>query len=251
MYITNKIKTFDKRNINAAINHAREEWPNESCGAIINGHYVRFRNDAIDKENNFLIRDNIFDKAYLDGKVECVIHSHNNYPRASKEDQQQQKELDIPFGIINLKNKSVTHVVFWGDSLPIEPLEGRPFFYGVWDCIRLVRDWVYINTGYRTPNPSHEWAFWMKGKSYFEEHIEGDTMPYYFIDLDKIQPGDILLYNLLGTKYINHCGIYLNNNGEVLHHFANQLSGRYPITYERKYLIKAMRHDPEWEGYDD
>lgn len=239
------------RCVNAAINHARSEWPKEACGAIIDGKYIRFENKASDTSNTFLINDPVFNQAYMDGKVEVVIHSHNNYPMLSKEDQEQQQALDIPFGVINLKNKSVSHVVFWGDSIEIEPLEGRPFFYGVWDCIRLVRDWVYLNTGYLTPNPAHEWAFWMKGKSYFEEHIYGDTMPFYFVDLDEVKPGDILLYNLMGTKFINHCGIYLNKRGEVLHHFANRLSGRFPITYERKYLKAAMRHDPNWSGYKE
>lgn len=241
---------FDKRCINAAIRHAREDWPNEACGAIIDGHYKRFDNKAPDKSNSFLINDPHFNQAYIDGKVKVVIHSHNDWDKASVEDQEQQKALEVPFGIINLKHKSIQHITFWGDSLPIAPLEGRFFFYGAgFDCIGLVRDYVFKTTGYRPPSPSHEWAFWLKGKSYFEEHIYGNDMPYYFIDLEDVKPGDVLLYNLMGTKYINHCGIFLNTRGEVLHHFHNQLSGRKPMSFERRYLKAAMRHDPNWEGY--
>jgi len=249
MYITNRNEIFPQDVVDEAIKHTREDWENESCGAVIDGEYVRFQNEADDKSNTFLIQDTDFTNAYIDGKVEAVIHSHNNYPMASQEDQQQQVALDVPFGIINFKNGSVTHVVFWGDSLPMEPLEGREFFYGAWDCYGLVRDWLRINTGMLPPSPAREFPFWHKGISMFENFIEDGTMPFYYVDEHDIQPGDILLYNIYNTKYVNHCGVYLNNDGETLHHLYNKLSGRYPIMHNRQYLMKVMRHNPKWQGY--
>lgn len=247
MYLTNKVKPFDLRCVNAAVRHAQDEFPNESCGAIINGHYERFENKAEDKENHFVISDDDFKRARIEGRVDCVIHSHNDRDRASHQDQIAQIESDIPFGIINLRNKSPMQVVFWGDSLEQEPFEGRPFFYGVWDCVRLVRDYIYQNTGILTPNEAHEWAFWMKGQPYFENLINSDDFPYTYIDINEIQPGDLLLYNLMGTKVISHVGVYIEQS-KALHHFVNQLSGYYSIEYERKYLRGILRYNPNWKG---
>lgn len=246
MYITNRTKTFNKNNIKAAIRHAKEEFPNESCGAIISGKYVRFKNAAEDTSNTFLIQDSHFARAYVSGSVDCVIHSHNNYDKASKEDQQQQLELDVPFGIINMDINRPKHVVFWGDTLPIEPLEGRQFFYGVWDCYSLVRDYIRLNTEYTPPNPARDWDFWNKGVSMFEGHIEQGTA-YDFIDIKDAGPGDVLLYSIHHRKYINHCGILIEND-RVIHHVPNQPSQAFQISYLRKYLKAAMRHNTSWYG---
>lgn len=233
---------FNQNLIDEAIQHAKETFPKESVGAIIDEKYVRFQNRS-DEEDSFMIHDNIFDKAYIEGKVQAVIHSHDNCPRASYQDQLSQLELDIPFGIINLKNKSVTHVVFWGEQIPIAPLEGRFFFYGsVFDCYSLVRDYMITTYNYKLPNYPRQWVFWYKAQSVFEDHIQENKDNFEWVDLDKLSPGDILLYSIYETKYLNHCAVYMGNNGEVLHHFVNELSGRYPITFNRQYLRKAIRY---------
>lgn len=248
MYITNREKTFNKNSIKAAIRHAYDEFPNESCGAILNGKYVRFENRAEDPSSNFLIQDSHFARAYAADAVDCVIHSHNDHNMASFEDQRQQLELGVPFGIINLGVNRPQHVVFWGDTLPIEPIEGRDFFYGVWDCFALVRDYVRINTEWTPPNPPRSWDFWNEGVSMFEEHINKKTMPYQFVEIKDTIPGDVLLYSVHHRKYINHCGILVEGD-KVIHHLPKHKSQKFQMSYLRPYLKAAMRHNPDWEGY--
>lgn len=252
MYFTNKIETFDHQEIEKAVKHAKEEYPNESVGAIIDKRYVKFANVSPSASNSFMLKDDMFNVAYMQGRVDCLIHSHHDSEKAlaTKEDQITQQEFDIPFGIIELKNNSPTHVVFWGDTLPIEPLIGRPFFYGVWDCYGLVRDWIRINQNVIPPNPPRDWIFWWKKIAMFEEYVKSGQMPYEFINLKDIEVGDILLYNVDGSTYMNHCGIVVEG-GKVLHHFDGNISAAYPFPHRRQFLTLAVRHNKDWGGYDD
>ena len=222
-----------------AIKHAKEQYPNESCGAIIDGKYTPFQNLAEDKSDTFLIKDTDFTTAYIQNRVEAVIHSHNDYERASKQDQIQQLELEVPFGIINLVNKSVKHVVFWGDDLEIQDFHLRPFFYGVYDCYSLVRDWYKINRDTVLPFAPRNFAFWYRDENVFEQYIE-NTDYFEYVELSDIKAGDVLLYNFYETPYINHSAILLENN-LVLHHLYNLVSTEYPLSYCQQYLKKAMR----------
>jgi proteasome lid subunit RPN8/RPN11 len=240
---------YFKEQVPEAIEHAKDEFPNESCGCIIDGFYEPFKNKSPSPEDSFLIQSDRFNRYYIEGRVECIIHSHNNYPYASVEDQDQQKEMEVPFGIINLVNKSVKNVVFWGDQLPIQDLIGRPFFWGVWDCWALVRDAIRIKYNINTPNPSRDYGFWFKTISMFEKYIEGD-FPFDYVDLRDIEPGDCLLYNMHGTKYLNHVAMMAENN-KVLHHFENQISGYKPVMYCREFMNKACRFNPNWRGFND
>ncbi len=236
--ITNQHNFFFDPAIQDAIVHAKEVFPDESCGAIIDDEYVRFDNQAEDKTKNFVIMDPYFDRSYQDNAIQAVIHSHNNDPAATAADQAQQIELEVPFGIVNLVNKSVTHLAFWGDSLPIEPLKRRHFFYGVWDCFSLVRDYFRIKHGVTFPNVPREYGFWLKNESIFENHIFNvDVVP---VPLDEIRPNDVLFYNLHGSKFLNHCAV-MKEDGLVLHHFENHCSQGYPISYSQQFLRFAYR----------
>lgn len=244
MYITNTHHLFKPQAIEDACNHALEQFPNESCGAVINDEYVPFPNMAQDPEKQFLIKDKAFDAAYATGQVQAVIHSHNNYDMASKEDQARQIALNVPFGVINLVNRSVTHVVFWGDSLPREPFEGRTFFYGVWDCYSLVRDFILEKFHVAAPNPARDFGFWLRTESVFEQYIQKGLLPFRQVDLPEVQPDDILFYNIHATRFINHCGI-MRENGLVLHHLYNYVSKTFPASTHAQDLRMAFRFDPD------
>ncbi len=250
MYITNSYDIFTQGIVDAAIEHAKEMFPLESCGAVIDNQYIRFKNCAQKPEEHFLINDPAFSLAHLSGKVKAVIHSHNDCPRASKEDQRQQQALDVPFGIINLRNRSVLHVVFFGDSLPKEPLEGRTFFYGVWDCYDLVREFIRQRFNLVAPNPPRNFAFWKRAESVFEQFIKDGILPFKRVELEDVRPDDILFYTIHGTKYINHCGV-MRENGLVLHHLYNQISKTYPAENHWEYRHSAYRYDPVGFAWKD
>lgn len=244
--ITNRNQFFFDGVIRDALAHAKEVFPEECCGAVIREEYVRFENKADKPDinpdsntlNSFVINDPSFYAANAAGDVQAVIHSHDKDPHASIEDQQQQMALDLPFGLINLVNRAVTHCVFWGDSLPVEPLMGRHFVYGVWDCFSLVRDYFRVKLGLLMPNVPREYGFWLRGESMFEKWFDSfDAEP---VDKAHIRPNDILLYNLHGTRFLNHCAVY-QENGLVLHHFENHVSQALPLSFNQQFLRSARR----------
>jgi proteasome lid subunit RPN8/RPN11 len=227
--------------VDAAVAHAKEQFPLESCGAIIAGAYVPFVNASENPENSFAITDPLWFELYMDGSIDCLVHSHNDYNMASLLDQQQQRELDLPSLIINLRQRSLMDCIVFGETVPA-PLEGRPFFYGAFDCISLVGDYLVSVDRNPLPNPPHEWEFWARGERVFEDIIESDaSLNLKEVPAKDFRDGDILLYNMFGTRYINHIAVVCGNNGEVLHHMYRHISGRYPINYCRQYLIKVMR----------
>jgi cell wall-associated NlpC family hydrolase len=69
------------------------------------------------------------------------------------------------------------------------------------------------------------------------------NMPFIKIPLDKIQVNDFILYNLEGTKYINHCGIYKGNR--VIHHLYNEISRLLPVIEYHNFAQMAVRFDRE------
>lgn len=247
--ILNTHEIFKAQVINDAILHARETFPLECCGAVIGGEYVRFGNASSDPANEFIIDDATFDAAYTSGAVEAVIHSHNDCGHASYADMEQQQVVDVPYGIINMRGGAPLQVVFFGDGIPTEPLIGRPWFFGVWDCWTLVRDYFAHEFGRTGPNPPKEYGFWERGESVFEKYIE--SAPIRKISISSVKPGDLLFYRLSSTtKHYDHCGV-MQDKSLVLHHFLNRQSARYPVSFQRQALRAAYRFDPDMEGWDD
>lgn len=229
--------------VDEAVAHAREQFPLESCGAVISGKYIRFENVAWeDHSDSFEIMDDRWFDAYMNGLVDCLVHSHNNYPMASVLDQVQQQELMVPSLIINMRSGSLQDCILFGEETA-PPLEKRPFFYGVFDCLTLVRDHLLSMTDIVLPNPPREWEFWARAEPVFEDAIEASDLSFTIFDSgDKhnFQPNDILFYSMYGTKYSNHIGI-VESRGLVLHHYAGHLSGRYPINHGRMYHRQTLR----------
>jgi hypothetical protein len=75
----------------------------------------------------------------------------------------------------------------------------------------------------------------------FMNYINQD-LAFYEVPIKDIKKHDILLYNIDGAKYINHVAVVTSDRGEVLHHIIRNVSGIYPINYNRKYLRKVMRY---------
>ena len=234
------IDDLDQKCIDDAINHAKYEFPKESCGAIISGKYIKFENKAEDPFNNFIIDDDNFYIEYQKGNIECLVHSHNDSNEASLLDQQQQRELDIPSLIINLRNRSLMDCIIFGCD-EHAPLLDRPFFWGIFDCVSLVSDYILDEFDFKIEFPVHEFGFWGKGEHPFEDYLDGEH-PFKEMEIKDIRKHDILLYNIDGCRYINHIAVVISDNGEVLHHILNNKSGTYPINFNRRYLKRVMRY---------
>jgi len=219
-----------------AMQHARDEYPCEACGAIVDDHYIPFWNQSVDSSSCFVIDDPEYFKLYTDGQIQALHHSHNDWPRATKIDQAQQIETDIPWLITNLRKGSVVDCILLDPSNP-PPLMDRPFFYGIFDCMSLVHDFILQERGIDLPAHPHDWEFWINGETVFEDAIDEIKDIFEVVKDNNLKRGDLLLYNIGGLKSVNHIGVVYEDNNLVLHHFLNRLSGVYPINIERRYLL--------------
>jgi len=234
MYTTNLIKHFDHKLINQAVEYCRSQLPYEACGIFTDDEFIPYENVAEDRLTSFRIEEDL----YSNDEVKCIIHSHNDSPACSYRDKENQQNMGIPYGIINFKDEITKHVIFFGDTLEIEPLKGRPYFWAAFDCLTLVRDYYRINYDILLPDPPKKWGFWEDDIPMFEGFLK-DSKQIHIIELHEAEEGDILLYNSVG-KYINHCGILLDG-GLALHQFVNRLSATYPIKIFRDSLHSIYR----------
>lgn len=225
---------YFEQNYNDIKQHAKDEYPNECVGVIYQNTYFRLSNIAEDKTNNFVVDPHEW--IQYNG-VQCLIHSHNDYPHASSMDQEQQLRLDIPFGIVNVVNRSVTDIFFWGDTLEPQHLLERKFYQGVYDCYSLVRDY-YRSNGLTLPYGKRDYGFWDIGQDIIMENIY--RIPFKEVGLNEADKYDLLLYSISGKK-IDHCAVLLDN-GWVLHHLVGQLSGLKPVSYLHECIVKVYRY---------
>jgi len=238
------INYFSKSIIKAAKKHAINEFPKESCGIVVNNIYNPCKNIAQNPDNNFKIHTSTYLKYERLGKIQCIIHSHNDFAMASMKDMTAQINTAVPWGIINLINKVPHEVLFWGDQLEIQELYGRPFHSGIYDCFTLVRDIAKIKYNVILPNVPREWDFWNnpEAKAHFEEGLS-ILVPKEMNFVDKnsgLEEGDFLLFKLNRSKVWNHSAIYIGQ-GLMAHHLARKLSRREPVLNWMKVVDAVIR----------
>ncbi len=232
---------FNDKLIHDATIHAKEEYPRESCGLFIDDKYVRCENIYEDPNSGFRIDKHEILKAYQSNFFQAVIHSHCDTERvwASGEDIKRQEAMGVPWGVIDLFNKSVREVFFWGDQLPIQDLLGRPFIHGVYDCYSLARDYYRLKD-ILLPNFPRDWGWWKKGENTLLDNLEKSG--FKLINPKELEPDDGII-GKIKFKHPNHCGIYLDE-GLILHHWSgkNSLSCEVPYNIISKYIIYGARY---------
>jgi len=213
---------FPNKLINDFIRYAKTIFPNEACGFFIDDEFIPQENRHPDKQNNFEIDSKQF--ILNEDKIQCIIHSHNNYPHLSKNDMLQQIATDVPWGMVNLINNQPNEIVFWGNDIDNYPLKGRPFVHGVWDCYGLVRSYYKNVKGIIIKDFPREMNWWKKEPSMLENNFE--SAHFKRIDKSKVQEGDVVFMKI--GKVTCHAAIFLKNY-TVLHHLVSKLSNVEPI----------------------
>ena len=229
---------LDPESLSSAVAHAVEVYPNESCGIISKGVYLRMENIAKDKMKHFEIDPNIY-LGFLEGDgVEAVIHSHPFGPDCpTKSDMEGQEVCAVPWGIVPFVSGQPRRPFFWGDQLPIAPLLKRQFRMGVFDCYSLVRDWYRLNWNLTLPVWPRDPAWWDTDQNVISEGLE--QMGFARID-GPLEIGDGVVGSITGDTD-QHCAVYVGD-GLILHHLPNRLSMREPLGIWKRRLPKFFRH---------
>lgn len=220
--------------------HARDCYPQESCGLIVAGEYRPCVNRSDEPEKTFAISS--ADILAAGDKLEAVVHSHPDGPvYPSEEDMRQQIAMNVPWMIIPLFEDKVGPPIMWGDGLPIAPLIGRTFIHGVADCYSLIRD-IYRMGKEACALEGVDWPFdsiellefprrdgWWDGKTgepqdLYRAHFA--EAGFVEISREEARAGDVWL-KAVNSPVLTHGGVLLSG-GLILHHLPKRLSRREP-----------------------
>jgi hypothetical protein len=253
------IQYFDINIERDAVEHAKNEYPNESCGIIVNNKYIPCENVSDNKRWNFEIDKHLIAKHTIAGDLQCVIHSHvdevgknkdtgqkyvADYGHASKDDMIRQAAMMVPFGIVHL-NIDGSHVktFYFGDQLPTQELKGRTFIHGVYDCYGLLRDYYKRIFEITLPQFPRYFGWWndKKNSSMLTDYAEqADFHRVEINEYNKYKHGDAVFMTIL-SHTVNHCSVY-TDNGLIMHHLCDRLSCEQPLMNFRNSISCVYRY---------
>lgn len=222
--------------------HVIDCYPQEACALVVDGKVLTVTNTHTDPCNHFRI-DPVELVRHKD--YQAVLHSHmtstgREDPRTpSHHDQVSQITSGKTWGISSTDGNRVSPVLWWGDAVPIEPLEGRQYVHGVHDCWGLVRDYYRLQ-GKQVGNHPRDSDWWDHGQSLIT-HQTLEAEGFHPIQISDLDIGDLLTYKI-NSPVTNHFAVYTNPN-EILHQLSFRLSGYDSFSKWRKFLTGAYRLD--------
>lgn len=180
----------------------------------------------------------------LDKKPLILLHSH---PNGSKEpsdtDTLSQLDWAFPWGIVAIDAEPATGQIFaahypecWGAGLPIPPLLGRTYLWGIRDCLTLCQDY-YALQGVKLPRVPRARSpeIYPKGHWGHDQFLdEPKRLGLRIVKRHERQPGDITRWQVKADRH-NHCAIYLGE-GRFLHQPADQASEIWTTGFEDKFI---------------
>lgn len=214
---------MNKALIDRAIEHAKAEYPRESCGVIhvFKGRerYAPCRNIA-ESDQEFEIHGEDLANAEDIGPITAIVHSHcDRGPEPSEADLRGCETTKRTWLIVSVPSET-WHILGTGQQLL--PLYGRQFVHGLLDCYSFIEDWYRqeLKIELRPYVRDEEW--WLKGQNIYMENVLREG----FIRLKDDEPlsrGD-LIFMQIASPVPNHAAVYLGD-GMVGHHLQGRLSG--------------------------
>jgi proteasome lid subunit RPN8/RPN11 len=211
--------------------HAAHCYPYEACGLIhTRGNkqdVLCGRNVASDPRHTFILHPEDFGAAEDAGEILAVYHSHcDESPEPSMADKTLAERNGVPVLIVSWPADQ------WAIYKPTgwkPDLVGRPFVYGVLDCLTLIQDYFKERHGIVIPNFRYDDQWWKRGTDLYGENLPKGG----FQRVDELEADDLILM-ALDSKIANHSAIYVGD-GLMLHHPPGHLSGVHPYICDRGY----------------
>lgn len=203
------------------LEHAKEEYPKESCGLIVKEgrrkKYIRCSNKAEDKEEEFIISAEEYADAEDNGEILSVVHSHPDHTtQPSLRDRALCSAMEIPWVIVSYPEEDIRVI-----APEKAPLEGRQFCHGTdWDCYGLIRDYYDQILNIKLNRYDHDSWWWEEGKDLYLDNFEKEG--FYKVEDGSLLPHDVILMQIR-SQTTNHGAIYLGDN-TILHHCFGKLS---------------------------
>lgn len=226
------------------ISQAEATYPSEGIWVVTDKDIWQAENVHEDPQNFFRMSEADAFHAYKEN-LRLVLHSHcDQCVSPSKQDMEAQIQTNVPWGILEVNQGVAGKTVWWGDQLPIAPLEGRKFCHGISDCYALVRDYY---RGYGITLGLYPSSF--QGDESPADVITREWRNEAFdeVSVKDLEEGDAFLISTDGQT-VHHVGIYLGND-TFLHHPGSRssfngtsISVIEPVYRYIPYIIKALRH---------
>ena len=219
----------------AALAHAKDQDPKESCGLLLNikgkERYFPCRNLSMTAFQCFIIDPEDYIKADNTGDIIAVVHSHPvTPPVASQSDKVACEQSGLVWHIVNPKTES------WGYLEPTgykAPILGREWAWGVTDCYTLVRDWYKENLNIELIDWHRPTTIEDFNKDPMFEKCADETGFRELKPDEKLINGDLLFMSIMSNN-LNHVAIFID--GDVLHHLTDRLSCIEPYS---EWLLKC------------
>lgn len=222
--------------------HAAEELPRECCGLVVRvDRRIEYWPSAnlARGTNHFIINPALFALAEDRGEVLAVVHSHVvGTVEPSMVDRVSCDQGDLPWLIVS----ATGHHAWLYPNLakPVPPLLERPYAWGVFDCLSLVRDYYDLELDIEIPHfqrPPYGWA--KAGRNDLVDSIE--AAGFRRVPKEDLQPHDVLLMQV-EADVPSHLAVYVGD-GRILHQLENRLSGYavYGGYWQRAHVLTA-RH---------
>lgn len=251
-----------KKAKDAIIEHAKECYPLESCGLIINRQYVPCNNIA-SREEDFVIDPRDLVKAEALGKVQAIVHSHpDGTCQPSLVDNQNIDKHGVPWVIVGYPE--IEFGIYYEGIK--QPLINRQYVHGELDCFTIIKDYYERELDIKLDDFERVDRWWETAESslYLDNYKSQG-----FVEVDDLQRHDIILCAVQPTKQVNHALIYLGDDGSlksedtepcigdhlVLHHpygrrskreiYGNAWQGRTALIIRHKSLIGGYNNAQE------
>lgn len=236
--------------------HARREYPRESCGVIVeeDGTFVYVPSENLAKPPESHVEDDpdcacqlcsfVLDPKLQiahEGRIRMILHSHPDGPiHPSKADAEAQIKSGLAWGVIPLDEDRTGNPIVWGGDTPMAPLVGRPFMHYISDCYTLIRDTFELGREKLVEQGVTEWPYdplilphWPRNDCWWvdgEDHYLDNYREWGFEEIrpSEVRPGDVFLIKIKSDK-LNHGGMLIGNN-LILHHLPDRLSRREPAS---------------------
>ena len=216
---------YPQKQINEAIQHARETYPAESVGFfyVRKGRMRYHRAINISPEpDRFMVAPDEYAAVESDGEIVALVHSHPNasaLPSVLDQHAHAASGLDwLIVGLLLVDGEAETHFMPACTEQP--SLYGRTFVHGVNDCYSFIRGWYAEQRGVVLLDFARGDDWWHKGENLYVENFAKAG----FAVVDTPQIGDVLLMTI-GAGVPNHAAIYAGDN-QIEHHLYGRLSCR-------------------------
>lgn len=227
----------------AALAHAAECDPLESCGVIANERYWPLQNTAT-AHDAFVMDMRGYIAVAKQHKVAAIVHSHvYRPPIASDGDRAMCEKTNLPWLIVSWPLG--THAVIEPCGYRA-PLVGRQWAWGSHDCYGLIRDGFEDHTGILIPDYPREWLWWAEGGNIIaDQFVEAGFVrlppetPFQHCDVVGMK---------LRSPVVNHLGLFLAPD-IMLHQLMGRMSVREPYGGIYRYAtVLHLRHERLMEG---